>query len=376
MTPLVLLLIPVSLAIASVAVFLILRASRRLGAFDSAPMEGQTKLPARAIPNTGGIGIVLGIALPLVAALVGVLAMPDTLARLLPAIEPHLAGVRDEAGTALWILGGLIVIHLLGVYDDRRPLGPGPKLAVMLLVPGAVIVATDTRLLTMLDAHSGGAGASIVVTTLWCAVVINAINFMDNMDGIAGGSVLAAAACFLVATLGNGQWFVASVLALLVGAVLGFLLFNKPPARIFMGDGGSLAIGYLLAMMTVRTTYYDPARAGGWYALLMPIAVLAVPLYDFVSVTTIRLAQGRSPFKGDLQHLSHRLVRRGLSGTQTMLVIAGLTGVTGIAGIVLGSLVPWQAALVGVQIALLLALIALFEFASPATDRSSNGPAS
>jgi len=164
----------------------------------------------------------------------------------------------------------------------------------------------------------------------------------------------------------NGQWFVAAVCALLVGSVLGFLVFNFPPAKIFMGDGGSLVIGLLLAFLTVRTTYtpLDDA-SGGWYAVLMPVVILAVPLYDFVTITLIRLYQGKSPFVGDTQHFSHRIRDRGLGARSTILVIYALTLATGISGLLMTRAVPWQAIVLGLQVLSLLAAIALFEYRSP-----------
>jgi UDP-GlcNAc:undecaprenyl-phosphate GlcNAc-1-phosphate transferase len=138
-----------------------------------------------------------------------------------------------------------------------------------------------------------------------------------------------------------------------------------------------LVLGFLLAFLTVRTTYYHPEDgplAGGWYGVFMPLLVLAVPIYDFASVTSIRLSQGRSPFVGDTQHLSHRLERLGLPRAAAVLVIYGLTAVTGISGIALGSLKPWQAVLVGVQTIVILLVIALFEF-SRARRAQTNGEA-
>ncbi|MEO1512839.1 MAG: undecaprenyl/decaprenyl-phosphate alpha-N-acetylglucosaminyl 1-phosphate transferase, partial [Planctomycetota bacterium] len=139
--------------------------------------------------------------------------------------------------------------------------------------------------------------------------------------------------------------------------------------RIFMGDGGSLVLGFALAYLTVRTTYIGESPtgeplAGGWYGVLMPLVVLAVPLYDMVSVTLIRLRQGRSPMVGDLQHLSHRLVKRGFGKTTAVLVIWGLTGATALAGVALPRLEAWQATLAGVQTLLLLGVIALLEYSS------------
>jgi UDP-GlcNAc:undecaprenyl-phosphate GlcNAc-1-phosphate transferase len=173
-----------------------------------------------------------------------------------------------------------------------------------------------------------------------------------------------AAALFMAACLVNGQWFIAATLALTIGGLAGFLVFNFPPARIFMGDGGSLMIGFLLAVLTARTTFLHADLGGGWYGVFMPPIVLAIPLYDLVSVTLIRLRQGQSPFVGDQQHFSHRLVQRGLSRRGAVAVIWSATAVTGIGGVFLGHLEAWQAILVGVQTVLVLLMLALLEHAS------------
>jgi UDP-GlcNAc:undecaprenyl-phosphate GlcNAc-1-phosphate transferase len=130
-----------------------------------------------------------------------------------------------------------------------------------------------------------------------------------------------------------------------------------------MGDGGSLVIGFLLAFLTVRTTYVpqEPDAGRGWFAVFMPLCVLAVPLYDMASVIAIRLSQGRSPLVGDRQHFSHRLRAAGLSVPRTVAVVCGCTAVTGISGIMLTVAHGWQAALIGVQVLLVLAVIALYE---------------
>jgi UDP-GlcNAc:undecaprenyl-phosphate GlcNAc-1-phosphate transferase len=259
----------------------------------------------------------------------------------------------------------------VGVIDDRRSLGAMPKLLVQAATAFVIAALFDVRLLTLLETSYGlGPWPSVIITVLWIVVVTNAINFMDNMDGLAGGVSAIAASLFMAACLVNRQWFIAATLALLVGALIGFLVFNFPPAKIFMGDGGSLVIGFILAILTARTTYYAPddpypgqAMGTAWYGVFMPLVVLAVPLYDFVTVTAIRLRQGRSPFVGDQQHFSHRLVQRGMSKRGAVVVIWAATAVTGIGGIALGSLRPWQAALVGVQTLAVLAMIWLLEHA-------------
>ena len=365
-------LIPAALAVSFPLTGVLTRLGHRLRTYDSPGVDGQVKAPPRRVPNTGGIAIFAGVALPMIAGLALLVPLGRTADResqhepgLVPAaLREHLPGVVQQAPAAVGLLTALGLLHLLGLIDDRRPLGPCLKLVVMLGVAGAVVVLTDTRLLTVLDARAGGPWLSMVVTILWIVVITNAMNFIDNMDGLCAGVASVAGACFLAAALISGQWFVAATLALLVGSCLGFLAYNRPPARIFMGDGGSLVIGFLLGFLTVRTTYYDADAAGGWYAVFMPLVVLAVPLYDFASVTIVRLRHGRSPFVGDLNHFSHRLVRRGLGKPAAVAVICGLTGVTGLSGVMLASLAPWQAILVGVQCVVILLVVAAFEFAS------------
>jgi UDP-GlcNAc:undecaprenyl-phosphate GlcNAc-1-phosphate transferase len=380
---LVLALIPLALVISLPLTAVVIRAGHRLGTFDSPGVPGQVKLERRRVPNTGGIAVFWAITLPVAA---GVLAVYlGDLSRTFPALEPHLVGIRQQGPLAVLLIVSLAVMHSLGVIDDRRPMGPWLKLAVMVLPAAAVALSgvlmpdwfPDTRLLTLVDSRVGGAWLSIALTVLWFLVVTNAMNFMDNMDGLSAGVATTAAACFLAATLVSPrpQWFIAAMLALLIGACVGFLAFNFPRrggARVYMGDGGSLVLGFLLAFLTTRTTYADMPGPGGtpapalhahWHAVFMPLVVLAVPLYDFVSVVIIRLSQGRSPFVGDTQHLSHRLTRLGLSRRAAVLVIYALTGATGISGIVLGSLRPWQAVMVAVQVVLILAALALFEYA-------------
>jgi UDP-GlcNAc:undecaprenyl-phosphate GlcNAc-1-phosphate transferase len=346
----------------------------RAGAHDTAPLPGQIKAPARKVPNTGGVAIFLSIGLPLLAGVLAVRLFPDLLISLAPAIRPHLPGLQESSSGVLWFLATLTVMHLLGLVDDRRPLGPMLKLAVMLGAAGTLVFTTDSRLLTMADAYVGGPWLSILVTVLWVTIISNAMNFMDNMDGLTGGVAAIAGSFFLAAALVHQQWFIAAALALLVGACVGFLTLNFPSrlagpdsrASIFMGDGGSLVVGFTLAFLTVRTTFISTSPAGGaitnnWYGVLMPLLVLAVPLYDFASVCIIRLRAGRSPFVGDLNHLSHRLHRLGLSRRDAVLVIYGLTAITSIGGVALGSLEPWQAVMVGGQTLLVLLILALFE---------------
>lgn len=362
--------------ISAVACALVLAVSNRVGAFDSAAAAGQAKIATRPIPNTGGIGLFAGIAAPLVLAVIAAWVLGDASgdsSSFMGRVAAQAAGVRSATPMALVLLGSMAVIHVLGIVDDRRPLGPVLKLSIMLVTPLPIVtgmgLSEPTRLLEMLDGVAGGSWLSIAVTVLWFAAVTNALNFIDNMDGLAGGVTAVAGAAFLAAALLAGQWFVAGMLALVVGSCLGFLVFNKPPARLFMGDGGSLVLGFVLAFLTARTTYVGTGPtgeplSGAWYGVFMPLLVLAVPLYDMVSVVVIRVSQGRSPMVGDLQHLSHRLVKRGLTRGAAVGVVCGLTAVTALGGVILGRLPAWGACVVAGQTAVLLAVVAVLEWSS------------
>lgn len=355
------------------------RLGHRLRALDGAGVAGQVKAAPRRVPNTGGVGIFVGFLLPLAVGLLAVnLLGPSDLVRMLGPlgeyVAPHIDGLRSESRLGALVLGSILVLHVLGLIDDRKPLGPFFKLAILTLPAVVVTTFSDTRLLTLVDAKVGGAWLSIIITTLWFVVVTNAMNFLDNMDGLAGGVGAVAAGFFLWIALLHQQWFVGASLALLLGALAGFLVLNRPPARIFMGDGGSLVVGFLLAFLSTRITYFSARGEGSaaWYAVLTPLAVLAVPLYDFTSVVLIRLSQGKSPFVGDLQHTSHRLVMRGLSKGMAVLVICGFATSAGLAGVVLAEATVRQAMVVGAQVVTLLAIIAIFEYAS--AEKATGAP--
>jgi len=341
--------------------------SRRLQTFDTLPVAGQIKAPTRRIPNTGGIAIFWAFVAPIAATIGAAWLAPDFVSKFIPSVAPYLEGIRTETNTALVMLLSIGALHALGIIDDRRPLGPFLKLIAMTVPAIATVTLTKTRLLTVLDPVGSIPVFSSIATVLWFLVVTNAMNFMDNMDGLSAGCAATAAAFFLFGCIVGEQWFVAACLALLLGSLLGFLIFNKPPATIFMGDGGSLVVGFLLAFLTVRTTYLPKdfvPESGRWFAVLTPLVVLAVPLYDFCSVTLIRISQGRSPFVGDLNHLSHRLVRRGMTRSAAVSSICGLTAVTGVSGLLLRHADRTEALLIGLQIVLLLIVVARVEFAT------------
>ena len=286
-------------------------------------------------------------------------------------------GARGQSTLALTLIAAILLLHLTGLLDDRRAMGPYSKLVIQLLAAAIVVVPFHTmRAMTFLDQHVGGPWLSILVTICWIAAITNAFNFLDNMDGLSAGVAAICTLAFLVTTVLIGQWFVAATLACLLGATLGFLVWNFPPARIFMGDSGSLVIGFVLGVLTVRTTFLAPGQdfGAGWYALFAPMIVLALPLYDLVVVSAIRISRGKSPFVGDKNHFSHRLVDRGMSRRTAVLCLYLVTAATSIAAIVLphvhGKLV---AGLIVFQTLLILGVVMLLE-QHPVRSISSTEP--
>lgn len=364
-------LIGVAFVIAGVGCGVMRRVGGRAGLLDAAGTEAH-KQHDRAVPNTGGVGIVWAVIAPMAVLIaIGSVVRYDVVVEVFgPGVGEHLRGLRAMTGPALVLIAALLGLHVVGLIDDRRPLPAGLKLIAQIAAALAIVIFAGTRVLELLDdALPGGYVLSLGISVLWLVVITNAMNMLDNMDGLSAGVGAIAAAIFLAAALLAGQWFVGGAAALLLGALLGFGLFNFPPARLFMGDGGSLVVGMLLAVIAVRTTYAPRGLEGRAHALLTPLVVLSVPLYDFVSVVLIRLRQGRRPWVGDTQHFSHRLVWLGLSRRRAVGVIYLATAATGLSGVLLARVEPWQAALLAGASAAVLAMIGLLEHGSAKARR-------
>ena len=313
--------------------------SLRLGFVDR---PGHRKIHAQPIPLGGGISIVVAFVIPM-TAVVAACGMEGS--RLAAGLSPnglwvaYIGGVRQQTPLAMALLAATLLTHFLGLWDDRKAVGPYLKLLLQLAIVTALVLPFRSlwALSRVDDALRAHGMLSILVSVFWIVAITNAFNFLDNMDGLSAGVAAVCATAFLVATISIGQWFVAACLALLIGALLGFLCFNFAPASIFMGDSGSLVIGLLLGVLTIRTTYLPAgvSPGAGWYSVFVPVIVLAVPLYDLVVVTVIRLLRGKSPFVGDTNHFSHRLVVRGMSKRTAVLCLYLISAATAVAAIIL-----------------------------------------
>jgi UDP-GlcNAc:undecaprenyl-phosphate GlcNAc-1-phosphate transferase len=355
----------VSFLISWIGTWLMKRIAPRFGFVDH---PGGRKIHQNPRPLGGGVAIFLAFVLPVVAGLVVVAAHHHLRSPTGHADTDHLAaywsGAYERAPMMLGVVIATLLMHLLGLWDDRRALGPYIKLFFQLAIIAAVVTLLDVRSLTFLDAWGMGRFPSIALTVLWIGAITNAFNFLDNMDGLSAGVAAVCTAAFLFASISIEQWFVAAGLSLLLGSLLGFLCFNFSPASIFMGDSGSLVIGLLLGVLTVRSTYLPTGEnfGAGWYAVFAPLIVLAVPLYDLIVVSTLRLLRGRSPFVGDTNHFSHRLVARGMSRRTAVLCLYLITAATAIAAIILPHLQSaLLAKLIFLQTWLILGVVALLE---------------
>jgi len=311
------------------------------------------------IPLGGGIAIfgTISIIILTAIAVVNFLAVPGYLDWLGQSVTIHTDGFLSKINHLAIVLLVVLVLFVLGLWDDKKHLSPFFKLAVQFAVAITAAFFADIRIELFIESKI----ITSLLTAVWIVLIINAFNFLDNMDGASAGIAVIISCILFTAAALSGQVFVGGLTLVFIGALLGFLVFNFPPAKIFMGDAGSLVVGFFVGLLTVRTTYYHEAQSGRWYAVFMPLLVMAVPLYDFISVTLLRISQGKSPFIGDTQHFSHRLKKHGLTDTQTVLTLYLATLCTGLGAIFLYQVNLVGAILIFIQTVMVLSIVAIFE---------------
>jgi UDP-GlcNAc:undecaprenyl-phosphate GlcNAc-1-phosphate transferase len=258
-----------------------------------------------------------------------------------------LFGNRYALSELVSILVGASLVSFLGVWDDRRSLSPLLKLCGQLLA-ASILVVSGVRIGTF-----PWEAVNIAITLAWVVVITNAMNLLDNMDGLSGGVGATAAIFFLLLAAMNDQYLVGALSAALVGACIGFLVYNFNPASIFMGDAGSLFLGFILAAVGIKLRFPDGVEIVTW---MVPVLVLGLPLFDTALVIVSRLRRGFNPLTTPgKDHVSHRLVAMGYTRREAVLICylicAGL-GVVALyitqASIVEGYIVGGTVALFGV----------------------------
>ncbi len=273
----------------------------KVGAVDAPNMA--RKVQAEPVPYLGGVAIVIGVFVATYSTLI----------------------IKEkEIALASTVLIPALLMAAMGLADDLRGLKPWPRLiaqsAVGIIVAGFLIY-TDTigtpSQIFLIDA---------IVTTLWIVGVCNSINFFDNLDGGAAGTVVVISFFTFLIAYDRGQLMISALSIVTAGATAGFLIWNRPPAKIYMGDAGALFLGIIVAVLTIRL---NPGIDPNWKSLAIPLFLMAVPLLDTTVAVTSRLARGISPFTGGRDHLSHRLMRKGLHRRTAAITLWALAGIYG-----------------------------------------------
>ncbi|MCA9409866.1 MAG: undecaprenyl/decaprenyl-phosphate alpha-N-acetylglucosaminyl 1-phosphate transferase [Candidatus Omnitrophica bacterium] len=341
---------------------------------------GERKVHTTTKPRIGGLGIAAGFFLTVIAAVLLAAYLP---LELVPSffretIASNRSGIRSQALSFIGLMGGGLIVFAGGFLDDCKNLSPKMKLTWE-TVGVLFLIGTGFRL----DFHKviwndpmGEYLLSIPVTALWILFLINAFNLLDNMDGLSAGVCAITTTFFGIYAHWMGEYFLAGAMACLVGALLGFLRYNWHPSKIFMGDGGALLIGFLVAAFTCKCTYFKstpdsvldwffPSRGAtaeqGLLTLLTPLVIMAVPIFDTTSVILIRLKNRKPIMVGDTNHFSHRLVALGMSQKSAVEVIYLVTIFTGLGALILRTASVTQATLIFLQVLSVFGMILVLE---------------
>ena len=248
------------------------------------------KSHVQAVPYLGGVAILIGIVLVSYTALV------------------FNGLTRNNFWLATSVLAPAVAMGLVGLWDDIKNLPPLPRFI------GQSIAGLVVAVLLVINKNvanpTGSTYIDVLITVIWVVGICNSINFFDNLDGGAAGTVAISAIFLTYLALSNGQSFIAALSVVVAGGTLGFLIWNRTPARIYMGDAGALFLGVLVATLTIRL---NPDTQTLFASFATPILLLAIPILDTCVAVFSRIRRGISPFQGGKDHLSHRLIRLGIS---------------------------------------------------------------
>ncbi len=281
------------------------------------------KIHVEDTPRLGGLGIIVSFSVTVVLAFVLV-------------VPPELNGLWPGS-TLLMALAGLLLIHLLGLYDDfvnlRAPFKFGIQLLAALLpvLAGLVFRVVQVPVFGEIQIPLW---IAVPATIFWIVSIANAVNLIDGADGMAGGIALIAAFFMGIIGYGQGMLLPAVFAFALVGSLAGFLVYNAPPAKIFMGDGGSLSLGFILAVIPLFGISQNGSAGAPTIAILPVVTLLFIPVADTLMAIIRRIRRGEPIHTPDREHLHHRLIDRGLHGHQllavvyTVMIVLGLISLT------------------------------------------------
>ena len=253
----------------------------------------------------------------IIAIIGGILAVRLNLVPGLTMLNGIMPGVLSVLPTLCVTAGGAAAAVLLGLWDDKFAMSAAAKFGGQFIIALLVVLYGNVRLNIFVQNQY----VVIPVTVFWIMLMMNSINFFDNMDGLAAGVIAIALGIFAFIAGLNGQFFIAAICALSCGVCCGFWFYNMAPARIFMGDSGSHFLGYLAALAACEVSFFDISYSLSRFPVLIPLLVLALPLFDTFMVVLIRTLNKKPFWIGDHNHISHRFVRMGLTRPQAVLLV-------------------------------------------------------
>lgn len=315
---------------------------------------GERKLHRIPVPYGGGIAIFLSLAF---VSCFGYLFISwDFISESLSDYVSfdNLKGANQTFAIAV----GAFLIFILGLIDDILDLNAKLKLSIQALIITYVIIKGSLLMSFFIPTETLG----FFGTLFWVLLIMNAFNLLDNMDGLCSGvSVITLGIHFILMCI-HEQYFVAMFTILLFSIIIVFFSFNKPPAKVYLGDAGSLLIGFLIAVLSIKSTYYRDGQTLA--SVLTPILILTIPIYDVLTVMYIRYKQHKPFFVGDQNHFSHRLLALGFSQKQALVTILCITLAMGLGVILLSQSNSYEALLILGQVILLFFVIRAIEAAS------------
>ena len=302
----------------------------KIGAVD-VPKDDR-RMHTKPVPRFGGLAIFIGTTTALIFTVYGALPMYQKyFAEAYPGAEFIDQPVSKMTGV---IVGG-VLIYILGVIDDLKGMPAKVKLLGQLVCGGVayyfgVRINFVTNHFSALTDHIFFSGAiSLVITLIWIAGITNTVNLIDGLDGLSSGISSIASLCLAYTAYIHGAYLTAFAMLALAGGALGFLPYNFHPAKIFMGDGGSLFLGYMLATLSI----VGPMKGATVLAMIGPVLVLGVPIFDTGFAILRRLANHRPIMEADKGHLHHRLMAAGMGQRRTVLTLYGISGDMGVAAV-------------------------------------------
>ncbi|MBN1865261.1 MAG: undecaprenyl/decaprenyl-phosphate alpha-N-acetylglucosaminyl 1-phosphate transferase [Victivallales bacterium] len=275
-------------------------------------------------------------------------------------VMENLQGVMSVTPRIIFIsLAGLMSV-LVGLYDDRFNMSAKAKLCCQFAIAAVAVSLGGVHISAFINVY----WVTWCITVFWIVFMMNAINFFDNMDGLAAGTAAIAFCFFAIAAAVREQYFVAVLGSVFAGSTFGFWFFNHSPATIFMGDSGSHLLGYMLATLGCMVTYYESNESRSPLSILIPVFILAIPVFDLLAVMVIRYIKGKPIYIGDHNHISHRFTDMGLSRRASVLMVHLLVLTIGM------SVIPmlWgdqrTAAVSLVQSVTILLMVSILQFSS------------